>query len=177
MTEQTARIETLPTTADEFATLAGKLARTPEGGAATMLLALKIAAGDAALGRQCLALAVTATRLQPGSHGYKGQELRRGDLQLIERQLGKQPYLPASYLAGATPGNGYAVPALPWELTISTNPYSGDPATGRVKLFVACAGAASARPITLESDAAGQWRASEWSSLIMGIIAPKTGQV
>ena len=172
MSEQVVHIESLPTTADEFAALAGKLGRTPEGGAAIMVLALKIAAGDAVLGRQCLPIAVVATRLQAGSHGYKGQELRRGDLQLIERQLGKQPWLPASYLKGATPENGYAVPELPWEVTTTTNPYSGDPTSGRVKLFVACTGAASPRPITLEGDAAGPWRASEWSSLVMGIVAP-----
>jgi hypothetical protein len=166
------RIPTLPASADEFAALAAQTARTPEGGVAMLLLALHITAGNAALGRQCLAATVVQGRLQIGPHGFKGQELRRGDLQLIERQLGKQPYLPASYIKGATPANGYGVPELPYDLEISTNPYSGDPASGRVKLFVACSGAATPRPVTVERDAAGQWRAVEWSSLLVGIVAP-----
>ncbi|NLG27922.1 MAG: hypothetical protein GX557_08420 [Chloroflexi bacterium] len=173
MAVQTVRIDTLPGTVEAFVEAADGLAATPEGGAGAFVLALAIAADNVMLGRQCLAAVAAPGRLQPGAHGYKGQELRRSDLQLIERQIVKQRYLPLAYLQGATPENAYTRPALPWEVLVSTNPYSGEPETGRVKLFVACSGAASPRPVTLERDAHGRWRAAEWSSLVMGIVAPR----
>ncbi len=54
----------------------------------------------------------------------------------------------------------------------SDNPYSGNPATGRYKLFVACSGA-RAPPITVTRDGGdGLWEAHGWSSLAVGVRVP-----
>ena len=57
-------------------------------------------------------------------------------------------------------------------MRFSTNPHSGDPAHGTVKLFVECSGADSPRPVTLKRDPDGRWAPVEWSSLLSGIRPP-----
>lgn len=169
MSQQTIQIPKIPPSIEAFGALQAQLAQTPEGGAALMVLALLLYSENAALGQACLALAVDANRLQPGAEGYGGQQLQRRELALIRTQITGQGHLPRSYIAGATPENGYALPEPPYTITTSRNPYSGDEAAGQVKCFVASSGAASPRPVTLRRDAEGLWKASEWSSLLSGI--------
>ncbi|MFH1086356.1 MAG: hypothetical protein V1772_11420 [Chloroflexota bacterium] len=165
------QIDAVPDSIAAFVSLRQRLATTPQGGAATMVVALLVHTRDAALGRACLAAAVSARQLQEGDAGHAGRQLRLRELRLLYALLARQPYLPAAYIAGAWSANGYALPALPWQITCSTNPYSGDAEAGPFKLFVACSGAASPRPVTLVRED-GLWCASEWSSLISGIVAP-----
>jgi hypothetical protein len=170
------QIEKLPQSVDEFVALRDRVARTPQGGAAMMVLALLLYAGDRDLGAPCLAAAVAPARLEAGAGGYQGMRLHRLDHSRVEMQLDAQPYLPRSYIRGATPENGYRLPAPPYTLAFLDNPYSGDPAAGTYKVFVACAGAASPRPVTVSRDAHGLWQAQEWSSLIVGVRAPAGGK-
>ena len=137
-----------------------------------MVVALLLYAGDETLGQQCLAAAVASERLAEGGGGYQGWRLRRSDLQRIHEQVKAQPYLPQSYVRGTRSDNGYALPDPPLMLEFSTNRYSGDPAEGRYKVFVACSGAATPRPVTVRRNALGIWQAYEWSSLIVGIARP-----
>lgn len=173
---QAVHIDRLPQSAGEFAALQEQVARTPQGGAAMMVVALLLYAGDETLGQQCLAAAVGRERLQEGPRGFEGWQLRAGDLQLIRMQVGDKDYIPRSYFAGATPEDSYRLPSPPYVLEFSDNPYSGDPDSGRYKVFVACSGASTPRPVTLERDEGGIWRASEWSSLVVGVQAPAQGQ-
>ena len=158
--------ETLPTSIEAFQALQDQVAQTPQGGAAMMVLALWLYAEDPALGRPCLALAVDPQRLQDGA-------LARTAQARIDEQLAAQPYLPRSYVRGAAPANGYQVPDPPYVIEFAFNPRSGNPASGQVKAFVVCSGAASPRPVTVRRDGSGLWRANEWSSLVMGIVAAK----
>jgi hypothetical protein len=152
----------MPETGEEFAALQDRTARSPLGGAAAMVIALYLYTEHPALGEDCL---VAATAKEgPSAH----------DMQLIRRQLAAHPHLPRSYIRGATPENGYSLPEPPYELQFTDNPYSGDPASSQYKVFVHCSGAASPRPITLVQNAQGIWKASEWSSLIVGIVPPQT---
>ena len=137
-----------------------------------MVLALLAYTKDEELGVQCLAVAVDRGRLQQGSKGYKGWQLSNGDLQRIRLQVQGRSYLPRSYIEGATPGNGYALIGAPYVVMCSDNPYSGDLDSGTYKIFVACSGADSPRPITLKRNNRGFWKASEWSSLLVGVRAP-----
>jgi hypothetical protein len=162
-------IATLPSTVEEFVAMRDQVATTPQGGAAMMVVALLASAQDETLGMQCLAAAVSAERLAEGGGGYQGWRLRRSDLQLIQNQLAEQPYLPHAYIQGAQPENGYALPEPPYVLEFSSNRHSGDPAEGRFKVFVACSGAATPRPVTVRRNALGIWQTYEWSSLIVGI--------
>ena len=92
----------------------------------------------------------------------------------IVSQVEAQPYLPRSYIGDATPDNLYEVPAPPYVISVSDNPYSGDPDSGTYKVFVSCSGAASPRPITVARNNRGIWKAREWSSIIVGVKAPAT---
>ena len=171
--QQTIQINALPQSIEEFVALRNQIADTPEGGAAIMVVALLAYAEDEQLGQQCLTVAVDRERLQEGTKGYKGWQLRNTDLQRIGRQLSGRAYLPKSYIQGATPGNGYQLPAPPYVLDFSGNPYSGDASTGTYKTFVASSGADSPRPITMKRNDKGIWKASEWSSLVVGVKAPE----
>jgi hypothetical protein len=166
-TLQPVQIDELPGTREEFVVLHGDVARTPQGGAAAMIVALLVYTGDQLLGRQCLAVAADPSRVD------EGERLRVRDARLIGRQIGKQTYLPRSYVKGATPENGYQLPDPPYVFEFSDNPHSGDPAAGPYKVFVACSGAASPRPITVIKGDGGLWRAKEWSTLVVGIRAPE----
>jgi hypothetical protein len=162
----------LPETVEAFVALQAKVARTPQGGAAIMVAALWLAATDEETGHQALAVAVDRSRLQPGSDGFDGWRLGKRDLQLIRSQVGGRAYLLQSYLAGATPENGYRLPEPPYGITCTSNPYSGDPDSGQVKLFIASSGADSPRPVTLRRGEDGLWRTAEWSSLLLGVRQP-----
>jgi hypothetical protein len=74
---------------------------------------------------------------------------------------------------GATPENGYQLPNLPYHLSFTRNPYSGKDESGLVKVFIACSGASTARPISLKRGTDGLWRGWEWSTLLVGVAAAK----
>lgn len=169
---QPVHIDALPQSIEAFVALRDRTAVTPQGGAAMMVVALLLHAEDQELGQRCLTVAVDRGRLVEGSQGYKGWQLRRGDLSRITSQLARQPYVPQSYIEGATPENGYQLPAPPCRMAFSDNPHSGDAEAGPYKVFTACSGASSPRPVTVKRNNRGIWKASEWSSLIVGIMAP-----
>jgi hypothetical protein len=165
-------IDQLPQSVETFLALQDEVARTPQGGAAMMVLALLLYADDVALGHSCLAVAVDEDRLSEGAEGHAGWQLRGRQRQLIRTQIGGRPHTPRSYIKGASPENGYQMPPPPYELAFSDNPYSGEIASGTYKVFVASSGAASPRPVMVRRDPAGIWKACEWSSLLMGVRDP-----
>lgn len=152
-------VDALPRSVGDFIALRDRIARDPQGGAAATIVALLAYAGDEELGQQCLAAAVD-------------RELSRSDVQRVRMQIDRQPYMLRSYVKGATPENGYRLPTPPYVFEFSANPHSGDPASGTYKVFAACAGAASPRPVTVQRDDQGIWKAREWSSLVVGVQAP-----
>jgi hypothetical protein len=169
---QPVQVDRLPESIEDFVALRDAVAKTPQGGAAMMVVALLAFAEDEALGQQCLTVAVDRGRLQEGPDGYKGWQLRKSDMRRIGEQVARQSYLPKAYIKGATPENGYTLPAPPYIIEFSDNPYSGDPASGTYRVFVACSGAASPRPTTLKRNDKGIWKVFEWSSLVVGVQAP-----
>jgi hypothetical protein len=172
MTTTRIEIELLPQSADEFVALRDQLAHRPEGGAAMMVVALLLYTEDETLGRACLAVAAESSRLQEGPNGYRGWQLCSTDLNLIRSQLGQRPYIARSYLDGATPENGYALPEGPCSIYVSRHAHSGAEESGRCSVFVACSGADSPRPVILARNDRGIWKAAEWSSLLVGVRPP-----
>jgi hypothetical protein len=166
-------IPVLPTTIEEYIELRDAVAQTPQGGAAMMVLALYAFTLQETLGRQCLTIAVDRDRLVPGTGGYKDLELRNRDIRRIEQQIKNKPYVPRSYLQDTSPETGYELPDPPYTIVCSDNPHSGDPHTGQTKLFITCSGASSPRPVSVKRNNRGIWKASEWSSLLVGITPPK----
>jgi len=161
-----------PQSIDSFVSLRDGIAKTPQGGAAMMVVALLLFADNDKLGLQCLVAAIDQGRLMEGSGGYLGWKLGPRDMQLIRMQIGTHPHLPRSYFRGATPENGYELPPPPFVCEFAHNPYSGDPDSGRFKAFIECSGASSPRPVTVQRNDQGLWQVYQWSSLVTGIQRP-----
>jgi hypothetical protein len=170
--QQKVSVEGLPSSVEAYRALRDRLATAPQGGAAMMIVALLLYSRDAQLGQACLAVAVDRSQLVAGPHGYRDWQLRNRDLRRIAEQTAAQPYLAQAYVDGATPENGYRLPAPPWTMRFADNPHSGEPASGAYKVFVVCSGADHARPVSMQRNARGLWKAREWSSLLTGIRPP-----
>ncbi len=168
----TIKIAGLPASIEDFRQQRDLLAGTPHGGAAMMVVALLLFAGGEELGRQCLAVAVERSQLEEGPYGYRGWQLTARDRNMIKARLEFHPYIPRSYIRSAIPENGYQLPKPPYVIQFSESPDSGRPSSGTYIAFVVSSGAASPRPVTMERDTRGIWKAAEWSSLIMGVQTP-----
>lgn len=163
-------VPSLPATPDDFLALRNSLASTPEGGAAALLTALVLYAQHATPGRQCLIIQSAPALLSPGggAGSYQGYDFG-SSMKFLLGQLDAKKYVPASYVQGTSPANGYALPAPPYNFSFTSSQTNPD---GSVKVFVACSGADSPRPITLVKNDKGHWKASEYSSLFVGVRPP-----
>jgi hypothetical protein len=168
-------VDALPVSTEGFVAMRDRMANTPEGGAAVMVMALLAYAEDERLGQQCLAVAIDRQWLEEGPGGYRGYRLRTPDMRRLHMQIAGGPHIPRSYIRGTNPQNGYRLPEPPYVLDLSSSPYSGDPSSGMVKVFVISSGASNPRPVTVRRNNRGVWKAYEWSSLIMGVVAPAQG--
>ena len=148
----------VPASFQQFTEQLHNLGESPEGAAAGVIIGLAVMARNRDMGKQCI------TAADPS--------LPASRLRFVEERLAGKDYLPCSYFIGTGPGNNYTPPEPPLVIRFSTNPYSGDPSDGRVKLFVECSGADSPRPVTVARGADGRWTAVEWSSLLTGIRPP-----
>ncbi len=161
-----ASVKSIPVSIDDFNELTAEMPNTPEVAAAKMILALTLYCTDQSAGEIALAGVVHPKQLAPGSG--EGRLSKRG-LDLIKNQIGGKPYHMQSYFAGTSPEEGYQLPEPPYNLDFTTNPHSGRADEGRIKLFIKSSGADSPRPITVQTDSSGTWKAAEWSSLLSGI--------
>lgn len=163
----------VPTNIEDFKTLQSTTATTPEGAASLVVLAMHMYGKDPILGNQALVLSVLSKNRsrsnKPGN--LDGIDLGNGDKFLVG-QLDKYKMLSHGYFKGAEPANKYT-PTEPLTVETFTNPYSGEESSGKIKLFVGTRGASSFRPITVEKDSDGLWRSKEFSSLFVGMQAPK----
>lgn len=130
---------------------------TPEGAAAACIFALSIFSQDKKDGEKALKIV--------------NPNMSQGIIQLAKSQLASSPWLMGSYFTGTDPGKGYKLPDI-LEFEFTRNRYSGSEEEGSVKVFTACTGAASPRPVTLKKRPDGTWYPHEWSSLIVGVVAP-----
>lgn len=174
MSIETISIDHLPQSVEDFVALRDTLAVTPEGGAVMLALAmLRYAqAPELPVGQHCLTIAVDRSRLAESPTGYKGFAIGKTDFDLIRRQLVGREYVARSYIQGTSPHEGYALPDPPYAFVVSDNPHSGERDAGRYKVFVASSGASTPRPVTLQRNQRGYWKAVEWSSLLVGVQPP-----
>jgi len=175
---RTVSIAALPQSTQAFVALRNRVAREPHGAAVMMALALLIygASDDRFVGCDCLTIAVDRQRLEESREGYRGWCLAELDMRLIASQLAAQPFLPKSYIQGATPENNYQLPSPPFAFECPLDPYSGDTGMGTYKTFINSSGASGPRPVTVKRNGRGLWKAVEWSSLIVGIREPQAIQ-
>ena len=148
----------LPKTQQELETIAQDYSQTPEGAAVLCVLALNIASTNTSLTSKVMKV------LNP--------DISNSMLQLIERQLKKNPYVIRSYFLGTSPENGYTIQEIAPQVELSTNRYSGTAEEGKIKFFIDCSGADSPRPIAVRKNSQAKWYAHEFSSLIVGIRTP-----
>ncbi|MCL2814138.1 MAG: hypothetical protein FWD23_06015 [Oscillospiraceae bacterium] len=136
----------LPASQAEFKALPQAQMQTPHDTAAMFVLALNVYSQNP---NEALAM----MNILKGPSPLSGREIQflKGEM----GQAGKGDYLARSYFAGATPQNDYT-PSRPYTVVVSDNPYSYDN-QGYAKLFVACGGADTPRPITLRQAKDGKW--------------------
>ena len=118
---------------------------TPFKTAALTVCALCAFAADQAVGTELL-------NFLRGPRPLNGQ-----DISFIKDRFrgGARNYIIFSYFAGATPENNYT-PAQPYTVTVTSDPHSYDE-ENYARLYIACGGADSPRPIKLRKKADGQW--------------------
>ncbi|MCX7633970.1 MAG: hypothetical protein N2Z22_11630 [Turneriella sp.] len=166
--EQTITIEKLPATIQEFEGLRDQLAKTPEGGAAILIVAAQLYVTNRELGKQALTVALDQSQLSKGNW-YKGFE-PSGNIKFNLGQLEGRSYVPFAYNDGATAENGYKVNP-PFRIIFSRNQTSGNEASGTVKVFVKTYGVMP-RPITMTVNNKGIWKARECSSIFVAVKPP-----
>jgi hypothetical protein len=164
-------IPSVPTTTEEFITLRNKIATTPEGGAAMFVLAMQLYVKKPEMGMECVISMVDLGALQQSNKGYKGYDLGTSTKNLFKSQLSQAPHIPFSYYKDTSPKDGYKA-SPPFKVETSINRYSGTESEGKLKVFVKSSGADTPRPITLKKNDKGVWKATEWSSLIVGVRKP-----
>jgi len=167
---QTQKIKKIPKSIEAFVEMRNDIATTPEGGAAMFMLALKMYTENPELAKKCFVAIVDRNLLREGNV-YKGYQLLNSDMSLIKNQLAKDQNIPNAYIKGATPENHYKV-KLPYVFEFTSNKYSGSIEKGDFKLFVACSGADSPRPIRMKKNNRGIWKTSNWNSVLVGIKKP-----
>ena len=79
------------------------------------------------------------------------------DTQFIRDRLGGKGYVIRSYFRGTSPQNDYTIPAPPYAIEVSDNPYSYTN-EGYATLYLHSSGADSPRGVTLRQKAStGEW--------------------
>ena len=163
-------VDSLPLTVEEFIALRDKISTTPEGGAVAFVVATILYVQSPALGRHALIIQSDKALLSASDKGYKGFDLA-GTSAFLVTQLDQKKYIPGSYVLGTTNETAYEIGKGPYTFELSTNA-SSILEDGQIKIFVACSGADTPRPVLLRKNDKGVWKASEYSSLFVGVKAP-----
>jgi hypothetical protein len=164
-------VEAMPATTADFLELRDRLALTPEGGAALFVIAMMKYVEEPATGEEFLTIALDRGNLAKSAKGYKGFA-PGSSIQYHLGRIQNMKYLPGSYVSGTSAAEGYQA-AAPYRFDFSRNKYS-EIKPDRIKVFVACTGASSPRPVTLQRNDKGLWKVYEASSLFVGVAAPVT---
>jgi hypothetical protein len=164
----------LPTSVEEYLKLREELGKTPQGGAALLAYALMVRVSNKELGEQLLVVALDRSRLGKGGT-YKGYAIDQSTQYLIH-QLDKHSYCARSYADGSSPDNDYKLdPASVGLKFRKQTKYVGSIESGRYKVFLCSTGTDTCRPITLQRNDQGIWKAREFSTIVVGCRAPSGG--
>lgn len=167
-------IPALPLDIDAFVSARDRIALTPHGGAAMFVLALVAYAQDPRGAEAFLTVMLRSDLLDDDREGYRNKRPRRARRLDFESRIAGHPEIARSYVQGTSAADGYALKAGPWVVRVRVTAQSVEGET-RAKVFVWSTGADSARPITVERNANGVWKAAEWSSLEVGVRGAAKG--
>ncbi|PWE18000.1 hypothetical protein DDZ18_05350 [Marinicauda salina] len=140
-------------------------AESPEMAAAVFVAALITYEFDEAVARDCM------TRIVDDGYLANGELSRNFDY-LIEVGVDRHAEIARSYVEGATPENGYALPEPPWTIRFERD-RRFDLGGGEYRVKVVTSGQGTSRPVTLRRDDAGRYRIAEASTLFVGVHAPQ----
>ena len=166
------QIPHLPKTLDELIAIRNDIATTAEGGAAVFILAMHMFSQDRDLGLRAFTISLDRSLLREDPKGYKGFAPDRSLDYFLNSQLSPKPYIAQSYFLGTSPENGYQIPA-DVQMDFTRNPYS-EHSDGSIKVFAACSGADTPRPVTLKANNRGIWKVTNCSSLFVGVRPART---
>lgn len=156
----------LPPTLQDFQHLQ-KGAVTPERGATLMILAMLVFEDYPAEAEKMVIEAITDDNLLIAADGTKSLMPHMKDH--LYKRLKLDPNIARSYVEGATPQNGYALPVgQGYTFRFSRNRLSQVSDT-EVRVFVATSGQGTPRPISMKLQPSGVWKAEEGSSLFVGV--------
>ncbi len=135
----------LPESVEQMKTLPEAAMDTPFKTASLTVCALCAFAADQAMGIDLL-------NFLRGPRPLTGQ-----DISFIKDRFrgGARNYIIFSYFGGAKPENDYT-PSQPYTVTVTSDAHSFDE-QGYARLYIACGGADSPRPVKLRKKADGQW--------------------
>ncbi len=158
----------LPASIDDFR--ADQVANnSPEGAAAMVVLAMLTFEQDAALGRALLAQCLIAARVVFAPTAPGGLTPNT-DTEFYIDQFTRDPNIARSYVLGASPQNGYAVPET-LSVALSRNRLSVVSPT-EVRVFVDTSGQPQPRPVYTVKGDDGLWRVDDFTSLSVGVFKP-----
>lgn len=159
----------LPPTLQDFQHLQ-KGAVTPERGATLLILAMLVFEDDPNVAEKMVIEAITDDNLEITASGTKSLMPHMKDH--LYKRLALDPNIARSYVEGATPQNGYALPqGVGYTFRFSRNRLSQVSDT-EVRVFVATGGQGTPRPVSMKLQPDGIWKAEEASSLFVGVYLP-----
>ena len=161
----------LPATIEDFVVLRDRIATTPQGGAAAFAIALACYARDPSHGLAYVTISVASDLLDDDPDGYKGRSPRRAIVRNLRDRIDGKTHIPRSYVQGTRCEAGYVLPDGDLVVRVKQQRDSVQSAD-RAKMFVYSTGADTPRPVSLARNAKGLWKATEWSSLEVGVRAP-----
>lgn len=166
--QKTVKVNAIPDNIEDFLELRDQIAESPEGGAALFVVAMLMYTKDKTIGNHAFTIASDRSLLKETSDGYKGFAPGRNMASMIKNYFAPKPYIAPSYIVGTSPKNDYKLPSSPYKVALTRNTYSTQ-SNGDIKVFVACSGADSPRPVTLRKNNRGVWKVVNYSSLFVGI--------
>lgn len=161
---ETFTFRALPESVEQMRALPEAALDTPFKTAALTVLALCAFAADQAAGTELL------------NYLRGPRPLTGHDISFMKDRFrgGERNYIIFSYFGGAKPENDYT-PGQPYTVTVTSDAHSYDE-QGYARLYVACGGADSPRPVKLRKKGDGQWCLWE-QYLLTDIRQPKSSDL
>lgn len=170
--QKTIEIQSVPKNMEEFINLRNEISQDADGGSALFIIAMMMYMEDETLGKHAFTVAIDRGNLVEDPNGYKGYAPGNG-LKYHLNRLSKEDFrrITHSYIKGTSSKNNYTLPKGSIKVVTTWNKYSKK-SNGDIRLFVACSGAATPRPITMRKNNRGLWKVENFSSYFLGVVAP-----
>lgn len=166
-------LKEIPKTLASFLALRNKIATTPEGGYAIFAIAMLTYEKNRQLAQKFFTIALDRKNLARSSSGwYKNFKPRSSSLYYI-RMLRRNKCLGKALIAGTDHKKAYQLPAAPHKLIFSQLTVINNK---KVSLYAMMTSGNMPRPLRLEKNNRGFWKASGISSLFVGLAkTPRYG--